>query len=69
MEKINLCGRMLLIVLATSLGTETVVASNPVGPVAFDGSRSLSESGSDRGLADPTVHRSYGYQEHQRWVF
>ncbi|KAF1024747.1 MAG: hypothetical protein GAK37_03034 [Pseudomonas sp.] len=67
--KINVWGRMLLVVMAATMGTETVVASNPTVTVPFDQRQSLSESGGTIGFASSPVLPSHEYQANQRWVF
>lgn len=67
--KINVWGRMLLVVMAATMGTETVVASNPTVPVPFDERQNLSEPGGTMGFANSPVLPSHEYQANQRWIF
>lgn len=69
LEKINVWGRMVLVVMAATLGTETVGASKPVIPASFDERQTLSEPGNGMGFASSPLQQLGEHQQNQRWVF
>lgn len=70
MERVNVWGRMVLLVIAAGLGTETVGASSPaVAPTPFDKRQTLSEPGNGMGFASSPFQQASVTQENQRWVF
>jgi hypothetical protein len=69
LEKVNVCGRMVLVVMAATLGTETVGASKPVAPIPFEERQTLSESGDGMGFASSPMQQLSEHQQTQRWVF
>ena len=69
LEKINVWGRMVLVVMAATLGTETVGASKPVIPASFDERQTLSEPGNGMGFASSQLQQLGEQQQNQRWVF
>ncbi|MDY0835207.1 hypothetical protein [Pseudomonas sp. SED1] len=69
LEKINVWGRMVLVVMAATLGTETVGASKPVIPASFDERQTLSEPGNGMGFASSPLQQLGEQQQNQRWVF
>ncbi len=69
LEKINVWGRMVLVVMAATLGTETIGASKPVIPASFDERQTLSEPGDGMGFASSPLQPLGEQQQDQRWVF
>ena len=70
MERVNVWGRMVLLVIATGLGTQTVGATGPAAaPLPFDLRQTLSEPGNGMGFASSPLQQGSGQQENQRWVF
>lgn len=69
LEKINLWGRTVLVVMAAGLGTETVGASNPTAPVPFDERQTLSAPASGLGFARSPFEQASVRQVNPRWVF
>jgi hypothetical protein len=69
LEKINVWGRLVLVVMAATLGTETVGASKPVVPASFDERQTLSEPGNGMGFASSPFEPLSEPQQNQRWVF
>jgi len=70
MERVNVWGRMVLLVIAAGLGTETIGASSPaVPPTPFDERQTLSEPGDGMGFASSPFQHASVTQENQRWVF
>lgn len=70
MERVNVWGRMVLLVIAAGLGTETIGASGPAAaPTPFDERQTLSEPGDGMGFAASPFQHASETQEGQRWVF
>ncbi|NVZ73031.1 hypothetical protein HX791_28140 [Pseudomonas costantinii] len=70
MEQVNVWGRMVLLVIAAGLGTETIGAPSPaVAPTPFDERQTLSEPGNGMGFASSPFQQAGVAQENQRWVF
>lgn len=69
MEKVNVWGRLVLVAMAATLGTETVGASKPITPTPFDERQTLSEPGDGMGFASSPFQQLSEQQQTQRWVF
>ncbi|MCS3415406.1 hypothetical protein HX875_13865 [Pseudomonas yamanorum] len=69
LEKVSVWGRLVLVVVAATLGTETVGASKPVTPAPFDERQTLSEPGDGMGFASSPFQQLREQQQTQRWVF
>lgn len=69
LDKVNVWGRLALVVMAATLGTETVGASKPIAPLPFDKRQTLSEPGDSMGFASSPFQQLSEPQQSQRWVF
>ncbi|MFO2465414.1 hypothetical protein OOJ96_16350 [Pseudomonas sp. 15FMM2] len=66
MQKVSVWGKMLMVVAAATLGTESVDASNPTPTLAQF--HTLNETDS-LGYAGQQVDMARPHQQNQRWVF
>ncbi|SDV08612.1 hypothetical protein [Pseudomonas mucidolens] len=70
LQKVSVWGKMLMVVAAATLGTETVSASNPNMIVPFNEVHSLHEAVDSLGYAGLQVEAPRPHQSTtQRWVF
>lgn len=68
MQKVNVWGKMLMVVAAATLGTESVDASNPTTTHVVEQFHTLNETDS-LGYAGLQVDTPRLHQQSQRWVF
>lgn len=70
LQKVSVWAKMLMVVAAATLGTETVSASNPTMIVAFNEVHSLNEAVDSLGYAGLQVDAPRLHQPTtQRWIF
>ena len=67
--KVDVWGRLVLVVMVATLGTETVGANKPAIPMPFEERQSLSEPGNGMGFARSPFQQLSEQQQTQRWVF
>ncbi|MDY7530084.1 hypothetical protein RGV33_00020 [Pseudomonas sp. Bout1] len=69
LEKVNVWGTLVLVVMAATLGAETVGANKPAAPTAFDERQTLNEPSDNVGFASSPFQHLSEQQQTQRWIF